>query len=335
MIIDVGKFIERERPFWSELEKFLERMENGDRSALELSEIRRFHYLYQRASADLAEFGTFAHDVRTLQYLQKLVARAYGEVHEVRKHPCRIRPFHWFMRTFPRTFRRHGVAFLLSLTATVIGVLLGAGLLLTSPDSKNVIFPAQFGHLAERPSERVAREEKSTSDVSTAHGTFSAYLIWNNTRVSILAFATGITYGAGTAVLLFYNGVIMGGVCADYISDGQSVFLAGWLLPHGSVEIPAILIAGQAGFILAGALFGWGSRVRLRDRLRAIRPDLLTLVGGVATMLVWAGIVESVLSQYHEPVFPYWAKIAFGTTQLMLLGWFLLKSGRAQELTDK
>ena len=39
---------------------------------------------------------------------------------------------------------------------------------------------------------------------------------------------------------------------ADYISGGQSAFLAGWLLPHGSIEIPAILLGGQAGFLVAG-----------------------------------------------------------------------------------
>jgi len=38
----------------------------------------------------------------------------------------------------------------------------------------------------------------------------------------------------------------------DYIRAGQTKFLVGWLLPHGSFEIPAILIAGQAGLILAG-----------------------------------------------------------------------------------
>ena len=70
--------------------------------------------------------------------------------------------------------------------------------------------------------------------------------------------ATGITWGAGTLILLFYNGVILGAVAADYIAGGQGVFLAGWLLPHGSIEIPAILLGGQAGFILAGALIGWG-----------------------------------------------------------------------------
>ena len=72
----------------------------------------------------------------------------------------------------------------------------------------------------------------------------------------------------------------MGAVVLDYILAGETAFLAGWLLPHGVVEIPAILLAGQAGLILAGALIGWGTSVRLKVRLRKISNDLVTLIGG-------------------------------------------------------
>ena len=139
----------------------------------------------------------------------------------------------------------------------------------------------------------------------------------------------GLTWGIGTIVLLFYNGVILGGICVDYLTSGQGVFLAGWLLPHGSIEIPAILLAGQGGFMLARAVIGWGQRVSFARRLRAILPDLATIVIGVAVMLVWAGIIESFLSQYHEPVVPYWAKILFGLVQLVLLTALLAFAGRA------
>ena len=63
-----------------------------------------------------------------------------------------------------------------------------------------------------------------------------------------------MTWGVGTFIMLFYNGVALGAIVVDYIRDGQTKFLLGWLLPHGVVEIPAILIAGQAGLILAFAL---------------------------------------------------------------------------------
>lgn len=45
----------------------------------------------------------------------------------------------------------------------------------------------------------------------------------------------------------------------------------------------------------------------------------MILIGGVAVMLVWAGIIEAFFSQVHEPVMPYAAKIAFGAAELLLL----------------
>ncbi len=129
-------------------------------------------------------------------------------------------------------------------------------------------------------------------------------------------------------MLLFYNGVILGAVATDYIADGQATFLAGWLLPHGSMEIPAILLGGQAGFILAGALIGWGSRLPRTARLRAVAGDLFAIVAGAACLLVWAGMVEAFVSQYHQPVLPYGLKIAFGVCELAALAAFLGWMGR-------
>jgi uncharacterized membrane protein SpoIIM required for sporulation len=130
--------------------------------------------------------------------------------------------------------------------------------------------------------------------------------------------------------MLFYNGIILGAVCVDYVLAGQTKFLVGWLLPHGSFEIPAILIAGQAGLLLGHAFIGSGKRASLKMRLREISSDLATLIGGVGVMLIWAGFVEAFLSQYHEPVLPYSVKITFGFVELTLLILFLAKSGRGK-----
>ena len=66
-----------------------------------------------------------------------------------------------------------------------------------------------------------------------------------------------------------------------------------------------------------------------------IRPltlgDLVTLIFGVAVLLIWAGVVEAFLSQYHEPVIPYWSKITFGLLELAALWLFFARSGRAKE----
>jgi uncharacterized membrane protein SpoIIM required for sporulation len=306
-------------------------LENRTLYTMKLQQIKQFHYLYQRASADLTKVISSSAETDLRWYLESLVARAYREVHAIRGPAHRFAPLKWVVRSFPQTFRRHIAAFWLALAITGLGMIFGGFALSFDPDAKDVIMP--FPHLKGDPAERVAQEERRTENAENDRlqgqkATFSTYLMTHNTRVSIFTFALGMTGGIGTLMLLFYNGVILGGVGVDYILAGELKFLVGWLLPHGAIEIPAILIAGQAGFVLASALLGWGKRLSLRMRLQKILGDLVTLMFGLAIMLVWAGFIEAFLSQYHEPVIPYRLKIGFGIVELIMLSLFLGLSGR-------
>jgi uncharacterized membrane protein SpoIIM required for sporulation len=336
VIIDVEKFSTTEQPAWQELEGLLNRMENDPGYKLTLDQARRLHYLYERTSADLAKLVTFSSEPELRRYLETLVARAYSEIHESRLRARRLRPLHWFFQTLPQTFRRHSRAFWLSVEITIVGVLFGGFAMAFDPEAKHAILPEMFANHLGDPTERVRQEESAKDDrLKDDKARFSAFLMRNNIGVSIKAMAFGMTYGTGTIVLLFYNGIMVGLIGADYVMAGQTKFLLGWLLPHGVIEIPAILIAGQAGLVLANALIGWGQRDRLATRLRKISPDLTTIIGGVALMLVWAGFVEAFLSQYHEPVLPYWLKISFGCVELVGLVIFLGRAGLKKESAER
>ncbi len=325
MIIDLPRFVETERPYWDELDTVLRSIETDPERRMPLASIQRLHYLYERCSADLARLDTFSTEPRLREFLETLVSRAYSEIHETRA-PLRVR---WksLVPAFPRAFRRHLAAFRLSAAVMLAGCAFGWFALVHDPQAKAVLMP--FPGLMVSPAERVAKEESTKGELLGGRkGTFSAQLMSNNIRVTFLAMAAGITWGAGTLILLFANGVFMGAVMADYVTGGQATFLAGWLLPHGSIEIPAILLGGQAGFILAGALIGWGGRAPRAERFRAVSHDLLAIAGGAAVLLVWAGLVEAFISQYHPPVIPYGLKIAFGACELAALVAFLGWAGR-------
>lgn len=325
MIIDLPKFLATERRSWTELDEIVSRFEADPHRRLDLEELKRFYFLYQKASADLAKLSTFAFEPRVCRYLESLVARAYGEVHETRARAGRVSPVRWFLRNFPAVFRRHLRAFWLSTAIFLAGCIFGGAAVRFDSEAKGVLMP--FQHLQDDPAKRVAQEEQAQRDrLSGSHSTFSADLMTHNIKVSLLTLGMGMTAGAGTVLLLFYNGVILGAVAIDYAVAGQVKFLLGWLLPHGVIEIPAILIAGQAGLLLGGAMIGWRSRETLRRRLRQISPDVMTLAFGLAVMLIWAGLVEAFFSQFHEPVLPYALKICFGLIELAVLILFLART---------
>jgi uncharacterized membrane protein SpoIIM required for sporulation len=328
MIVDLKHFIERERAIWEELDKSLTRIENQARLHLTLEEVQRLHYLYERTGAGLIKISTFAAEPNLVHSLESLLTRAYAELQSGRPGADKLSLRRWLFRTFPQTFRKHFRKFLAAVLLTIFGALFGGAAVTFDPDAKAAIAP--FPHLLQNPAERVKEEEsKINPTLATSKSRFSAMLITNNTKVSILALALGITWGIGTTILLFYNGVVLGAIIIDYVRAGQSVFLMGWLLPHGVVEIPAILIAGQAGLILGQALIGWNSKKNLQERLRSVTGSLVTLISGAALLLIWAGLVEAFFSQYHEPILPYQFKIIFGLSELLALTTFLSRGSKS------
>jgi uncharacterized membrane protein SpoIIM required for sporulation len=335
MIIDLKKFIVAEQPYWNELERALQRHDQDPYRPMPFDEIRRLHYLYQRAAADLSKINTFSAEQGVRGYLESMVGRAYGVIHGAQRPPVRFSPVQWLWRDFPRAFRRRWKAFVLSLIIMSAGGVFGGAAIVIDPEAKTVLMP--FEHLQMDPAERVAKEESPTEKdrLRGAKGRFSAFLMTHNTRISILVLALGMTWGVGTVLLLFTNGVMLGAVVADYVWAGHSEFLLGWLLPHGAVEIPSILIAGQAGLLLAEALLGLSSDKSMGERLRAVVPDVVNLITGVAVMLIWAGLVEAFFSQYHEPVIPYAFKIAFGVLEIGLLVFFLRFAGQRESGLSK
>jgi uncharacterized membrane protein SpoIIM required for sporulation len=70
---------------------------------------------------------------------------------------------------------------------------------------------------------------------------------------------------------------------------------------HGSLELPAILIAGGAGFRLGYSMLFPGD-LRWKDSVARGGIEATRLVSGVIPMLVIAGTLEGFLSPSHAPV---------------------------------
>ena len=144
------------------------------------------------------------------------MARAYAEIHETRQRGSGFSLAQWFAQTFPQTFRRHSAVFRLSCAIFGAGCLFGLAAMALDPAAKRVLV-GDFGHLAGDPAQRVAEEERGDSrgvlHARGAHGQFASFLMTHNTQVSITTMALGMTYGIGTVILSFYNGVILGAVC--------------------------------------------------------------------------------------------------------------------------
>lgn len=333
MILDLERFQAQARPRWCELESLLAALESRPDRRLDAAEAERLQELYAHAGADLnrVTHGALAPELR--QYLERLVARAYAELYYAPPARSEIwQPRHWLriFTVFPETFRHQFRYFVLALLITILGCALGGLAVRYDPVSVNVLLPAAY---LRNPGERVHEEEQGLGrhpHSAQTEAAFSGQLIRHNIEVALLAAALGVTFGIGTALLLFENGVLLGAVAVHYTQQGFGWFMTGWLLPHGVFEIPSILIAGQAGFYLARLLLHRREDRNLRQSMR----EWLVLVAGLAIMLGWAGLMEAFFSQHHAPVLPYQFKVAVGAAEFVLLTLYLLMIGRRQVGTE-
>ena len=329
MILDLERFQLQARPRWSKLESLLGVLEGRTDRRLIPAEAEQLQELYALTTADLnrVTHGALAPDLR--QYLERLVARAYAELYYARPARSEMwQPRKWLriFTAFPEAFRRQSRDFVLAVAITLLGCALGGLAVRYDPAAVHVLLPADY---LRNPGQRVQAEETGQSrhrHSAQTEAAFSAQLITHNIQVALLAASLGVTFGIGTALLLFENGVLLGAVAVRYTQQGFGLFMSAWLLPHGVFEIPSILIAGQAGFYLARLL------LRRRDdrNVRQSMREWLVLVAGLAMMLVWAGLMEAFFSQLHAPVLPYGFKVAIGVAELILLSSYLLLIGRRE-----
>jgi uncharacterized membrane protein SpoIIM required for sporulation len=321
---DVNRFVRERKPAWRELEALLERAV-ATPTMLTLHEMRRLGQLYRAVSSDLIRARTGLLDASVIDYLNDLVARAYALVHGGRG-AGRSRVLAFLASEFPRLFREELRLFGLAALLTFVGAGIGAAAVALDPTSLGVMIPDQ--HQAFTPTERVSRDEATGGESDGQEAiAFSSFLFTHNIRVSFLVFVLGITFGAGTAAVLFYNGVPLGALAMQYHLEGQDLFFWAWILPHGIPELTEIFIAGAAGLVLGRALVMPGRRTR-RDALVAEARRAVRLVVGGMPILVLAGLIEGTISQMHEPRVPYALKLVVAAVVGTGVYAYLLLAGR-------
>jgi len=220
--------------------------------------------------------------------------------------------------------RQEGRAIALAAACFLAGAAFGAIGMAVDPDAWIYLVPEEYqGH---DPQARIERDSDLVLPADQ-EAAFSAKLFTHNIQVTILVFAVGIFGGLLTAALLFFNGIALGSIWWIYFSSGKQLFFWAWILPHGSLELSSIFIAGGAGFVLGRALLAPG-RLTRRSAIKKAGADAVKLVLGTAPVLVMAGIIEGSISQWHGEVVSPELKLAVAFVAFFLLWTYLLMAGR-------
>jgi stage II sporulation protein M len=79
-------------------------------------------------------------------------------------------------------------------------------------------------------------------------------LFANNLQACILLFLGGASFGILTIFIMSLNGIVIGAIMEMVHKDHTPLFVAAAILPHGIFEIPAFIISGALGILLAQSL---------------------------------------------------------------------------------
>jgi uncharacterized membrane protein SpoIIM required for sporulation len=147
-------------------------------------------------------------------------------------------------------------------------------------------------------------------------GAFAAQVWTNNAWVTAIALFTGVLI-LPAVYLLFMNALNLG-VSAGLMADaGRLDSFFGFILPHGTLELTAVFVAGGVGLKLGWTLIDPGRLSRVEAVARQGRATATVALGLVGVLLV-CGFIEGFVTPSPLPT-PIRLAIGFTAEALFLV----------------
>ena len=309
-----NRWIQKRRGCWDRLRALIAALEASGVGSLPPAELREMALLYRQVAGDLSALRQ-ERSARNLEAeLNQLLGQAHAIIYSRRKTDF-LDVWRFFSREYPRLFRKLLPFTLTSLMLFLTGAVVGTLLTLVRPEFKrHFLGPAM--------TQTIERRQMWTESVNSMAPQASSAIMTNNLAVTFTVFAAGITAGVGTLYMIGWNGVLLGVIATACHQAHMSTKLWSFVAPHGSLELPAIIIAGGAGLRLAYGLLFPGIYSRGHS-LSVAGSESVRLVSGVVPMLAIAGMLEGFLSPSAAPV---WLKFVVALLLFTLLVLWLWSS---------
>ena len=310
-------WILKRRPHWDRLAALLAQSDASGLGQLSRAELQELALLYRQVAADLSVLRQDATSRTYAQHVNQLLARAHHIIYSGRKTSL-LTIFRFLRDEYPAVFQRQ-IGYVAASTLVFVSFgLVGAALTGARPEfMRHFVGPEMIATME--------RHTMWTESVVSVAPMASSAIMTNNLSVSFVTFATGIVFGLGTFFYLAVNGMMLGVIGAACHQYSMSVALWSFVAPHGSLELPAILIAGGAGFRLGHAMLFPGA-LRWKESVARGGSEATRLVSGVIPMLIVAGSLEGFFSPSAAPV---WLKFTVGGLLFSLLLLWLFRPVKA------
>jgi uncharacterized membrane protein SpoIIM required for sporulation len=311
-----NQWIAKRRPHWERLASLLSRSDQSGLNGLSRSELQEMALLYRQVASDLSVLRRDETARTYAENVNQLLARTHHIIYS-RKKTGWAALYRFLKDEYPAIFQKQLPYVVASLLVSVAWGLLGAALTSARPEfMRHYVGPAMIATMEQH--------KMWTESIVSVAPQETSHIMTNNLTVSFVTFSSGIIFGIGTFWFLYTNGMMLGVIAAACHQYGMSVPLWSFVAPHGSLELPAIIIAGAAGFRIGHAMLFPGG-YRWKESVAKGGIEATRLVAGVIPMLVIAGTLEGFFSPSHAPV---WLKFTVGGLLFTLLLTWLFRPVR-------
>ena len=301
-------FVKLNQEKWTGYEQVLD---TGTASADELSKI------YVHLTEDLAFAKAKYPKTSLTAYLNKLSLKIHNLIYR-NKPESKGRFVTFWKYEVPHEMAMAARPMLYSFLIMVVGVLLGVISAANDPTFARLILGDSYVDMT--------LENIKKGDPMGVYGSMDQWYMFfmitsNNIRVSFIAFIFGIFTSAGTGMILFRNGIMLGVFHYFFVQHGfqGDTLLSVWV--HGTIEISAIIIAGGAGIIMGNGLLFPGSYPRGYSFKMAAKSGL-KIAMGLVPFFILAGFIESFLTRYTG--WPLMAKLAIVIASFSLIVYYFI-----------
>ena len=251
--------------------------------------------MYLDLSSDLAFAQSHYPNAEITSYLNDLTLKLHNVVYN-EKHENWRRIITFWTREVPEIIWRERRSLLISLIVFLVSVAIGAFSTMHDDNFVRLIMGDEYVDMTIENINKGKPMDVYANDLETAS---FAGIMFNNVRVSFLAFAFGIFTSLAVGYFLFSNGVMIGSFFAFLYSQG--VFAQSWptVMLHGTLELSAIVIAGGAGIAFGNGWLFPGSYSRLTSLKLSAKRGLKIIIGTIP-VFVLAAFIEGFFSRHFE-----------------------------------
>lgn len=319
--MNVQRWIARRETSWRQLEGLLQQAEKQGIKSLSSEQVRQMASLYRSVSADLARATSHQVSPAVIKDLRRLTTRGYSQIYQGSRRQEWQALKDFYLYGFPEVVQQCWGYIAVATLLFIVGGAIGWWYAWQDDSFMTLVLGSDF------VSEVRSSQELWTVSILGEEPVASSGIMINNIAVSLFAIIGGITTyqpeiptitppGSFTIYLLAFNGLMIGCVFALVAQVNLAYDLLAFIFPHGSLELPAIFLAGGAGLLLAKAILIPG-RYRRLDALKIHGLQAAKLIYGIVPMLFIAGVIEGFLSP--QPWIPNAFKYLFGTALFVTL----------------